>query len=82
MKTWQLQEAKARFSEVVQQALTKGPQQVTLHKAPAVVIISIKDYESMVAPKLSFVDFMAQSPLKGVDIEFTRDKSLSREIEL
>jgi antitoxin Phd len=78
MKTWQLQEAKARFSEVIKDALTKGPQEITLRKEPTVMLISIKDYLKLKKPKASLVDFLAQSPFKDADVEFTRDKSLTR----
>jgi prevent-host-death family protein len=41
--TWTLQEAKARFSEVVRRAKTEGPQKVTLHGRPAVVISDVSE---------------------------------------
>ena len=43
-RTWKLQDAKARFSEVVRKAQTEGPQHVTVHGKDAAVIISAKDY--------------------------------------
>jgi prevent-host-death family protein len=42
--TWKLQDAKARFSEVVRLAQTKGPQRVTVHGKDAVVIVSADDF--------------------------------------
>jgi prevent-host-death family protein len=47
MHTWQLQEAKSRFSEVVDLTLTEGPQRVTRHGVEAVIIISIADYQKL-----------------------------------
>jgi prevent-host-death family protein len=41
---WKLQDAKARFSEVVRRAQTEGPQRVTVHGKDAVVIVSAADY--------------------------------------
>ena len=42
--TWKLQDAKARFSEVVHRARTEGPQRVTVHNKDAVVIVSAEEY--------------------------------------
>jgi prevent-host-death family protein len=41
---WKLQEAKARFSEVVRLARTKGPQRVTVHGKDAVVVVAAEDF--------------------------------------
>jgi prevent-host-death family protein len=43
--SWQLQDAKARLSEVVRRALTQGPQRVTVRGAPAVLVIAEADYQ-------------------------------------
>ena len=45
--TWQLQEAKQRFSEVVRRALEQGPQVVTRHGEAAVVIVSAREFEAL-----------------------------------
>jgi prevent-host-death family protein len=42
--SWKLQDAKARFSEVVRRACTEGPQRVTVHGKDAVVIVAASDY--------------------------------------
>lgn len=82
MKTWQLQEAKAHLSEVVKQATTGHPQEITLRGEPAVVVISKKHYLKLVKPKPAFVDFMQNSPLRCFDINIARDISLTRDIDL
>ena len=69
---WQLQDAKNRFSEVVDNAMHHGPQFVTKHGKEAVVIMSIDEYRKMQQPKESLVDFFQNSPLKGVDLDLTR----------
>lgn len=45
MATWQLQEAKSRFSELVDQTLSQGPQTITRRGVEAVVIISLEEYK-------------------------------------
>lgn len=82
MRTWQLQEAKAHLSEVVKAATIGNPQEITLRGQPAVVVLSKVQYVKLLKPKLSFIDFMRQSPLAGVEIDLARNRSSVREIEL
>jgi prevent-host-death family protein len=51
MSVWQLQEAKARLSEVVEKAATEGPQKITVHGEPAAVLISCEEYQRLKHPK-------------------------------
>lgn len=82
MSTWQLQEAKARLSELVKSLDTDGPQEITVHGRPAAVLLSARDYQRLTAPKESLVDVMRRSPLYGLDdLEFERDKSPTRDFE-
>jgi prevent-host-death family protein len=82
MATWQLREAKARFSELLRQARQGEPQRITVHGRPAAVVLSQEDYERLTAPKPSFVDFMRASPLVGVELQIERDSSLPRDVDL
>ncbi|MHC9541123.1 MAG: type II toxin-antitoxin system Phd/YefM family antitoxin [Vulcanimicrobiota bacterium] len=82
MRQWQLQEAKARLSELVGTALREGPQEISLRGKPAVVVLSISDYENLVRVRPPFVDFIRNSPLAGIEISIERDKSFVREIKL
>ena len=82
MRNWQLQEAKARLSELIKQATSQGPQEITLRGESAVVVIDKREYDKLVQPKLHFVKFIRQSPLMGTKIIFKRDKSLARKIDL
>lgn len=79
---WQLQEAKSKFSEVVDRALLRGPQIITRRGKKTAIVLSMKDYKNLVKSKASFVDFLLNSPLKGMELDFERDKSLPREIDL
>lgn len=82
MKIWQLQDAKAKLSELVKQVLSSGPQGISLRGVLEVVLMSRKDYEKITGQKSSFVKLMRNSPLKGLNLEIKRDKSKSRDIEL
>jgi len=80
--TWQLQEAKNKFSNVVDKAHHDGPQIVTKHGKESVVILAIEDYQKLNKPKSDLLSFFKTSPLSGMNIDILRDKSPSRDIEL
>ena len=82
METWQLQEAKARLSELIKKASKEGPQKITVHGTPVAVIISNKEYERLTRPAESFVKFMRRSPLYGMKLKLTRDKAVTRPVDL
>ena len=82
MQTWQMQTAKARFSELVKNAAQDGPQDITLHGRSVAVVISREQFDRLFGNQESLVDFMRASPLYGrEDIVFEREKGLSRDIE-
>lgn len=81
---WQLQEAKARLSEVVKKAASEGPQEITVRGEPTAVVISRGDYEKLRGkdrPK-NLSDFLLNSPLAGSGIEIRRNRSLTRSVGL
>lgn len=82
MSNWQLHHAKARLSEVVKKAALEGPQHITLHGEPAAVVLSEADYRRLKRRPKRFMDFIHDSPLKGADLDLTRDRSPPREIRL
>ena len=79
---WKLEDAKARFSEVVRRARGEGPQRVTVRGKEAVVVISSEDYELMqpVEDKVPLVDFLESLYVEGLDL--TREPDRGREIDL
>ncbi|MDY6832227.1 MAG: type II toxin-antitoxin system Phd/YefM family antitoxin [Thermodesulfobacteriota bacterium] len=79
---WQLQEAKNKFSNLVDRARHVGPQVVTKHGRESVVIISIEDYQKLNRPASDLISFFKQSPLSGINLDLKRNKSASRDIEL
>lgn len=84
MQAWQMQEAKARLSEVVKRAEIDGPQGITLHGRSVAVVLSHAAFERLSGQTASLVDFMQASPLAGLDdtLVFERDASLTRELAL
>jgi prevent-host-death family protein len=84
-RAWQVQTAKARFSEVFRLARTRGPQRITRQGRESVVMIAEEVYEELTAksrqPK-SLVQFFRESPLMGIDLDLERSRDMEREIEL
>jgi len=79
---WQLQDAKSKFSQLVDKALQFGHQFVTKHGHNAVVILSYKEYQEITTPKSDLVTFLRNSPLANLELEIARDKEPPRQIEL
>jgi prevent-host-death family protein len=78
---WRLADAKNRFSEVVNRALSGDPQ-VVLRRRDAVVVVAQRDYEKLTGKRMSFKQFLlGKGPsLKGIDLK--RDQSPMRNIKL
>jgi len=82
---WQLQTAKARFSELFRRARAEGPQWVTRQDKEAVVILPAEEYERLSARSkqpASLVQFFAESPLAKAAINLERKPDYGRKVEL
>jgi prevent-host-death family protein len=81
---WRLQDAKARFSEVVREAQQRGPQRVTLHGKDAVVIVGADEFDRLQRPLTGrdIINALAGSPLADVPFERLSVKSKVRDIKL
>ncbi len=82
---WQLQTAKAKFSEVFRRARSEGPQYVTRQGQEAVVILPAEEYERLIArarQPQSLVKFFADSPLRGAGVNLERTPDYGREVDL
>ncbi len=79
---WQLQEAKSKFSKVVREAQSFGPQIITVHGKEAAVVISAEEYKRLVQQNGSLLDFFQDSPLRGADLDVDRSRDLGRDIVL
>ena len=82
---WQLQTAKARFSELFRRARNEGPQIVTRQGAEKVVVLPAEHFERLTKqarqPK-NLVQFFAQSPVAGLNLDFSWSKEASRKIKI
>ncbi|MCP4604852.1 MAG: type II toxin-antitoxin system Phd/YefM family antitoxin [Proteobacteria bacterium] len=83
IQTWQLQEAKNKFSRVIENAVNGGPQIITKRGVEVAIVLSYAEYQKMITSKGSLSTFFHNSPLVGTDVDITRDKSIPRkDIEL
>lgn len=81
-REWQLQDAKNRLSQVVDSAVHDGPQTITLRGKPTAVVVSFEEYKKLTLPRIGLSQFFGQSPLHGVELDFSRSSDLPREVEL
>lgn len=79
---WQLQEAKNRLSQVVEQARQEGPQTITLRGKPAAVVVSFDTFQELTRPRQPLSRFFRESPLRGVALDLQRNTDPGREVNL
>lgn len=82
MARWQLQEAKARLSELVRRVASEGPQEITVHGETAVVVVSQQEYLRLTRAGTGLVEFIRSSPLHGVELDIERNAEPPREVRL
>ena len=78
---WRLADAKNRFSELVNRALTRGPQ-VVLRRRDAVVVVARRDYEKLTGQRPSFKQFLLGKGPSFRGLDLTREKSPLRNVSL
>jgi prevent-host-death family protein len=81
MATWQLQQAKTKLSELIEDATRKGPQIITRHGAERAVILSIADYRALTAKTPDLRAYLLGGPKTG-DFDIPRDTDTGRAITL
>jgi antitoxin Phd len=80
--SWQIQEAKTYFSKLIHCVEEFGLQKITRQGHEVAVVMSKKEYDKLVQPKTSLIDFFANSPLSELDIDIERSKDPMREVDL
>ena len=80
--TWKIKDARANFSELVDRALSDGPQVVTRNGKTAVVVISAAEWERRNRRRGDLVEFFASSPLREEGLTIERVIDYPRDIEL
>jgi prevent-host-death family protein len=78
---WTLAGAKARLSELVDRAQA-GPQVITRNGKPSAVVVSAEEWARKTARKGTLAEFLLASPLRGADLDITREHDAPRDVEL
>ena len=81
---WLLQDAKARFSELVRRVRSEGPQHVTVRGRAEVVVVSAEEFRRLQGERSgqALIAAMQASPYRDIDIEPKRDRMPVRGVEL
>ena len=66
---WSIAEAKARFSELIDQAESQGPQTITRHGRTTAVIVAAEEWERKTKRKGNLAEFFAASPLRNSGVK-------------
>jgi prevent-host-death family protein len=82
MGSWTVAQAKAKLSEVIDQAQSEGPQVITRRGQAAVVVVAADEWERKTRRIGNLAEFFATSPLRGSDLDVTRSEELPRAIDL
>jgi prevent-host-death family protein len=82
MGNWTVAEAKARFSELLEQAQSKGPQTITRHGRTAAVVVSPEEWERKTKRTGNLAEFFAASPLGESGVEIKRRRGRPRKVDL
>lgn len=75
---WTVAQAKAKLSEVIEQAQAQGPQAITRTGRKAAVLVSAEEWERRTRRAGSLADFFAASPLRGSGLSVRRSKDRLR----
>jgi prevent-host-death family protein len=82
--SWLLQDAKARFSELVRRVRSEGPQHVTVHGRDEVVVVSAEEFRRLKGDRTGevLIAAMHACPDRDIDIAPQREKMPVREVDL
>ena len=81
-RRWTIAEAKAKFSELIERARTRGPQTITRNGRTAAVVVSPQEWERKTKRTGNLAEFFAASPLRESGLIVERAKDRTRDIEL
>jgi len=82
MAAWTVASAKAKLSEVIDRAQTRGPQVITRRGRKTAVVVSVEEWERKTKRVGTLADFFAASPLRGAKLDLRRRKDRPRKIAL
>ena len=81
-RSWQMQEAKNKLSEVVDAAIESGAQTITRRGLAVAVVLSMEEYKQKHKPEKRLIDILREAPWKGSNLKIERSQKLTRDIAL
>ena len=81
-QTWTVAEAKAKFSEIIERAMSEGPQTITRNGRTADVIVGAEEWQRKTQRVGNLAEFFAASPLRGSGLKIRRLRDRPRKISL
>lgn len=82
IRSWQLQDAKNKLSEVIDRAVREGPEWVTRRGVGTAVVLSKADYDRLTRPNTDLASFFRNSPLVGIELDWSRPTEGPREVDI
>jgi prevent-host-death family protein len=82
---WQMQEAKAKFAELVRKAAAEGPQIVTYRGSETAVVLSVQEFRRLEAVRPNFVEHLLGGPKlddEAIDLINDRSPDTGRDVAL
>jgi prevent-host-death family protein len=80
--SWTVAEAKAKFSEVLERARSRGPQTITRKGRVAAVVVAAEEWERKTKRSGNLAEFLATSPLRKSGLKLRRPKQGPRKVDL
>ena len=81
-QNWTVAEAKAKFSAMIERAMSEGPQTITRHGRTAAIVVGAEEWQRKTTRIGNLAEFFAQSPLRGSGLKLRRSKQRPRKIDL
>ncbi len=77
---WTVAEAKAKLSELIELARSRGPQTITRNGRTAAVVVGAEDWERKTRRSGNLAEFFAASPLRNSGLRMKRRKDMPRKL--
>jgi prevent-host-death family protein len=81
-QNWTVAEAKAKFSEIIERAMSEGPQTITRNGRTAAMVVGAEEWQQKTKRVGNLAEFFAESPLRGSGLKVRRLKGRPRMISL
>jgi prevent-host-death family protein len=82
IRAWSVADAKARLSELLDQAISDGPQAITRRGREVAIVVSVEEWHRKSSRAGSLAGFLAASPLRDSGLRIERVKAHPREVSL